>query len=197
MKGGSVNQTPTPRRLRRYHLQLAGVTVVAAGLGVGAVALLSDDEAPSEPALAQEFGQPSEGAPSSLALPAPSRALEPAPSAAQVVEPPPPADRPTLAPPPGLPPLATQWRDSILRNRRQGVLHGARSLRDAPDGREQLLALLRDNNGRVRAFALRELGRRRDASLAPVFRACLGDTSRSVVENARWALSELERKATK
>ena len=194
---GSSPKSPSPKRLGRYHLRVAGATVVAAGLGVGAVALLSDEEPLPEPALAGPLPDASPLAGLAPALDAPDSAAAPLDAGRAPLEPPPPADRPTLEPPADLPPLATHWRDAVIRNRRQGVLQGARALRDAPDGREQLLALLQDNSGRVRAFALRELGRRRDATLAPVFRSCLSDESSFVVQNARWALKELEREATK
>lgn len=197
MQGGSASEGPRPRRIGRYHLQFAGATVVAAALGAGAIAVLDDEPDPSEPSLTQRSSEaPQEPARPRLSLQAPPTEPAGAPTAVQI-ERRPPADRPTLTPPPDLPPLASQWRDAVIRNRRQGVLQGARALRDAPDGREQLLALLRDNNGRVRAFALRELGRRHDPSLAPVFRDHLQDESSFVVQNARWALQELQRKATK
>jgi HEAT repeats len=103
----------------------------------------------------------------------------------------PPADRPSLAAPVGLSDLAAGWREAVLLKRRDEILRGAAALRRAPDGREQLLALLDDGDGRVRAFALRELGRRREPGLETVFEARLADESPYVRENAAWALAHL------
>lgn len=117
----------------------------------------------------------------------------PAPAPRSVSAAPPP-DRPA-APVPAreLPPLASAWRTSVIEGQRSTIQSLVRALRAAPDGREQLLLLLEDPHPRVRAYALRELGRRRDPALRARFEAASADPAPAVRENARWALSELER----
>jgi len=138
------------------------------------------------------------GAPERPALPAdaPSPAAErrAATLPAEPAEAPPPADRPARDPAAArddLAPRAAAWRRAVVAGDRRAIVGGALALRRAPDGRAQLLALAGDAHPRVRAYALRELGRRRDVALEPVFRARLDDPSPPVRENARWALSEL------
>ncbi|MGE0708748.1 MAG: HEAT repeat domain-containing protein [Planctomycetota bacterium] len=174
-------------RLGRVHVRLALATAVLAALGGGAVAvLLPEDERPRGQLTRAE---------ESLAPVAPIAPHTPA-SAPPAPEAPPPPERgpaPEAAPAdPTLPPLAAGWRQAVVRAEREQVLAGANALRRAPDGVQQLLTLVEDPHPKVRAFAMRELGRRADPALAPTFRRALVDSSPYVVENARWALARLE-----
>ncbi len=188
----SGSETPGATRhqqlLSRTHLRLAGVTIVLAGLGGGAIAVLARGEfEPEAPVQAR--------APDTLATqaaaPAPPAGLVPAPGTLEPDAPEPPGR--TLEADPALPPLAQRWRKAVVLSQRDQVMAGARALRQSPEGKEQLLALMEDANPRVRAFALRELGRRRDKSLEPQLKRYLTDPDPYVVENARWALDSLER----
>lgn len=173
------------RLLSRVHLRLAGATIVLAGLGGGAIAVLTQGEFRDEPPPQAPAATPSELAEGAEA-PTASSARASAPEAPE-----PPGRR--LEGDPQLPPLATSWRKAVVLSKRDQVMAGARALSRAPDGKEQLLALMEDPHPRVRAFALRELGRRRDKSLEPHLKRFLNDPDPYVVENARWALDSLER----
>lgn len=173
------------RLLSRAHLRLAAATVVLAGLGGGAIAVLAQGEFAAE----SPNQTPAQAGPDlARVAPAPSASQAPAPEPAA---PEPPGRR--LEGDPLLPPLATSWRKAVVLSKRDQVMAGARALSRAPDGKEQLLALMEDPHPRVRAFALRELGRRRDKSLEPHLQRFLNDPDPYVVENARWALDSLER----
>ena len=185
-------QTALPvSRLGRVHVRLAAMTVLLAGIGGGAIAILARGEFDETPNVSpgDELSSLGPRGPLSLgAAPASASLLALAPRAE---EPPPPGR--TLEGSPDLPPLARDWRKAVVLSQRSQVMAGARALRAAPDGKEQLLALMEDANPRVRAFALRELGRRRDPSLAPELTRFLSDPDPYVLENARWALDTLER----
>lgn len=177
--------TPRDERpLGRVHLRLAGVTVVLAGLGGGAIAVLAKGEFET-PRQVETHGVPGGRA---LATDQPAPATPEASLAPEAPEPP----GRSLEVDPELPPLATRWRKAVVLSQRDRVMAGARALQQAPDGKAQLLALMEDSNPRVRAFALRELGRRRDKSLEPELQRFLSDPDPYVVENARWALDTLE-----
>lgn len=176
-----------PALLSRRHVGFAGVTLALAAVGGGSVAVLREAP-PLAPPPAHELASLGDTSPGTAAprvelhdprveLPAPD-ALEPQGRAVLGR-----AD---------LPPLARSWRAAVVSAQRDQVMAGARALRSAPDAREQLLLLSRDEDPRVRAYSLRELGRRQDPSLDAVFRAALADTSPYVVENARWGLDQLQ-----
>jgi len=173
--------------LSRVHLRLAAATIVLAALGGGAVAILAQGEFEGE-------APPQARAPGSLATQTDAPQAHQASSRAEALDPaaPEPPGR-TLEADPALPPLARRWREAVVLSQRDRVMAGARALRQSPDGKEQLLALMEDANPRVRAFALRELGRLRDKSLEPQLQRFLTDSDPYVVENARWALDTLER----
>lgn len=162
-------------RLSRRVLPAALLTALAAALGVGALLLPAPPLRPATAQAGRREPEPRLG---------PERA---APVALDPAAPEPPGRRAARA----LPPQAAAWRAAVQAGQREQVLSGALSLRRAPDGRAQLLALLEDEDPRVRAFALRELGRRQDPTLAPTFQAALGDADPYVAENARWGLSQL------
>lgn len=165
-------------RLRRAWVRLGLATVGLALLGAGAIAALLREPTPGT--------EPPRGIAQVAHASAPS---------ARPATPPP--DRPTLEAPPelDLSPTAARWRRAVILGQRREVLQGALALRQAPDGERQLLSLARDGNARIRAYAFRELGRRRNPTLTPVFEAALADASPYVQENARWALSELKRRS--
>lgn len=170
-------------RLDRRHLRVGALTVGLAALGAGAVALVQSDPAP-EPAPARRLAERTSAPAAPAAAPRVER------SEARLPDPTAPAP-PGRGRPQELPPLASAWRGAVLNGQREAVLLGARALRGAPDARAQLLLLAADPEPRVRAFALRELGRRRDPSLAEVFQRAASDPSPYVVENARWGLAQL------
>lgn len=182
-----IGATPTSRRtlprgfatLRRGWIKLALAAGCLALLGVGAIAVLLNEPG--------------------VATPAPTGVAEVTPTIHTAVDhaTPPPADRPTLDAPPALKlsPVAARWRKAVILGQREEVLKGVLALRQAKDGEQQLLSLARDNNARIRAYAFRELGRRRDPRLVPVFEEALADASPYVQENARWALGELKRRS--
>ncbi len=121
----------------------------------------------------------------------------PAPPPARVEAPPapPPPDRPAApprAPVEGLPELAARWRLAVLEGRRPQVLSLTAALRAAPDGPALLARLAADPHERVRAYAVRELGRRRDPAQRDLLAAARRDPSPHVRENADWALAQLE-----
>ena len=171
--------------LSRRHLGFAGVTLALAAVGAASISILSEDAPSGGSAPPQSLASLA-----SLGDPAPRveshdpRVSLPAVDAAE------PRGRAPLGPA-DLPPLARTWRAAVVSSQREQVLAGARALRSAPDAREQLLLLARDADPRVRAYALRELGRRKDPTVADAFRAALRDESPHVVENARWGLGEL------
>lgn len=173
-----------PSLLSRRHLGFAGVTLALAAVGAASISILLE-EAPSRAGAAPAAALASLGDPAPRVEAFDPRVSLPAVDAAE------PRGRALLGPA-DLPPLARTWRAAVVSSQREQVLAGARALRSAPDAREQLLLLARDEDPRVRAFALRELGRRRDPSVAEAFRAALRDESPYVVENARWGLSELD-----
>jgi HEAT repeat protein len=173
------------RPFARAHLRLAAATIALAGLGGGAIAVLAQGEFAAPPP------QPRPSAPALAEAPSASANAGQAPKALAPEAPEPPGR--SLEGSPELPPLAQGWRKAVVLSQRDRVMAGARALRQAPDGKEQLLALMEDANPRVRAFALRELGRRRDKSLEPQLKRFLSDPDPHVVENARWALNTLER----
>lgn len=159
---------------RRVREPAALVLVGALLLLAAVVAVLGPEDEPPRLAPTEAAGTPplaSTASPPSLPRPGPER---PAPAA-------------------GLTPVAARWRVAILENKRHEVLALVAELRRAPTGRDDLLLLAGDGEARVRAYALRELGRRREAALAPVFSSSLADPSPPVRENARWALDELAR----
>lgn len=160
------------RRVR----QPAALVLVGALLLLAAVVVVLGPEAEPPRAAPTEVGAPPRPTPSVTATPSPSR---PGP------------ERP--APAAGLTPVGARWRVAILESKRHEVLALVAELRRQPTGRDDLLLLAADGEERVRAYAMRELGRRRDAALASVFSAALTDPSSPVRENARWALDELRR----
>lgn len=166
------------RRVRKRWARLAALPLGALGLLVLSARLVLPD---AEPAHGQRLApRPS---------PRPPRATDGAPPAARGSRPPSARAR---ALPEGLSPLAGAWRAAVLAGRRDEVLRGARALA-RPGGREDLLRLARDPHPRVRAYALRVLGRARDEGLRAVFEEALADPSPHVRENARWGLAELDR----
>lgn len=175
-------------KLSRVHLRLAAATIVLAGAGGGSIAILAQGEF-SEPPPAQPLQSVQAAQPETEAPPAQIASRSEAPAAEA---PEPPARARGLEGNPSLPPLAKRWRKAVLLSRRDQVMAGANALRKSPDGKDQLLALMEDANPRVRAFALRELGRRRDPSLTPELTRFLTDPDPYVAENARWALDTLE-----
>lgn len=164
---------------RRVRAPAALVLVGALLLLASVVVVLGPDPEPPP-------GPPSDFAPTPVASP-------PARPAAPATRPPAPPRPARPAPAAGLTVVGARWRAAILENQRREVLALVAELRGQPTGRDDLLLLARDGEERVRAYALRELGRRREASLAPVFSASLEDPSPPVRENARWALEQLER----
>lgn len=159
---------PRTSLLRRTWVRAAAAPLVAA-LAAGLVA----------PAL---LGEPSP------AEPPPEMRVEPPP-------PPPPLGRPATpprAPVEDLPELAVRWRLAVIEGRRQQLLTLTTALRAAPDGAALLARLAADPHERVRAYAVRELGRRRDPAQRELFLAARSDPSPHVRDNAAWALSQLE-----
>ena len=156
------------------------------GLG-GLVAIAGFLVPPDDPAPTHVPSTPSAPLPTASAPIEPRVFQGPSPDADAA---PPPAER-VLARA-DLPETAAQWRRAVVLGQRRDVLRGALALRRAPDGREQLLTLVRDPTPRVRAYALRELGRRHDPQLAGLYRDLLTDTDPHVRENAAWALETLE-----
>ena len=180
-------EPPGAARLSRAWVRprAALAPLLAAGLGLlAAPALLAPDEAPrAAPSDSAGVGHPL--GPPGRAAPAPPSSAPPSSA------PPAPAGRPLPDAAPDLPPLAGAWREAILQGQRQQVQSLALALRRAPDGRDLLLRLAGDAQPRVRAYALRELGRRRDPGLRDVFLAAQEDASAPVRENATWALDQL------
>ncbi|MBL4844930.1 MAG: HEAT repeat domain-containing protein, partial [Planctomycetes bacterium] len=160
-------------------------TVLLAALGGGAISILAEGEFDPEPAASPGDSSPRKVAETAAPASSSELALTPEPEA------PAPPGR-SLEGSPDLPPLARTWRKAVLLSQRSQVMAGARALRESADGKQQLLSLMDDTNPRVRAFALRELGRRRDPSLAPELARFLTDPDPHVAENARWALDSLD-----
>lgn len=130
-----------------------------------------------------------EGAPP-VAAPPPARVVAEAPPPA-----PPPPDRPPApprAPVSGLPDLALRWRLAVIEGQRQQVMTLTTALRGHAEAAALLARLAADPHARVRAYAVRELGRRRDPAQRDLLLAARGDPSPHVRDNADWALSQLE-----
>lgn len=155
---------------RRWVRPGAGIPILALLMAVAGIVVLIPD-AEQEPTLAKAVEiQPAKPLPAQK----PHKVVQP------------------VEPERQLPRLAAGWRAAIQASNDQAIMHGALELRWAPDGREQLLTLTDDTHARTRAYALRELGNRKEADLSGVFAAALKDDDPAVRKNAKWALEQLK-----
>lgn len=170
-----------PTLLRRTWTRAALAPAVAFALAL-AVAPALLEVGPGRPVIVTT------GPRGDVARVAPVRSATPAPRLSALIRP---APAPPDAPSP-LSRLALGWRAAVVDGPRAQVRPLTAALRRAADGDEQLRRLAADPHERVRAFALRALGDRREPALRDVFLAAREDPSPHVRDNALWALSQLE-----